>query len=110
MTPDRHRPGTPPAPGSVVLDIGDGVGALVVYVDACVGGEELEVCPPGDLSRRQHTGIHPVDVNGTRRRVAVFPALAVGQYDVLDDDLRPVVSVEVVGGCVADADLTRIRT
>ncbi len=63
----ESRPG-PSGPGSVVLDIGDDVGALIIITPAVMAGEEIHVSPvrdPAGLThavvreRRARAGLQP---------------------------------------------------
>ena len=38
----------------VVLDLGDGVGALIVHTDPELLGDEVDISPAGDDGHRQH--------------------------------------------------------
>src|SRR5262249_10574324 len=80
---DHHR-----GPAVPVLDIGGEVGAVIVYLAADTATGELEMCPTGDVDGRFHTGVHPRDLGGSTVFVAVYPEVAAGRYDLLDDDLR----------------------
>ena len=44
----------PSGPGSVVLDIGDDVGALIIITPAALAGEEIHVSPVRDPAGRTH--------------------------------------------------------
>ena len=71
----------PSRPGSVALDIGAGVGALVVLVPAELGGYELEVAPmlraAGPLV---HTAVRERLLPGGTVLAAVFQRLTAGRY------------------------------
>ena len=92
-----------------VLDVGGEVGALVVRLAAVPPGGELEAQPAGDPSHRFHTGVHLRAVGDRRRPVALFPEVAEGVYEILDGSGRPVATVEVAGGRVAELDLATGR-
>ena len=96
--------------GSVLLDIGGDVGALVVTMPEGLEGREVEVRPAsyaGAAARHVH---HP-HVAVVRRPVGdgtvaslVFPALAEGSYELCEkgtDDVR--LTARVSGGRVAEA-------
>jgi hypothetical protein len=87
----------------IVLDIGDDIGALIVYAGHELHGREIEVSPKGNAARRTHTEVLERTVAGRTVWAAVFPALAAGAYslwrDVLTDD-----DVTIVGGTVAEVD------
>ena len=118
MTSRRHDPGVarPPhhaaadhaAPGvSSLLDIGGELGALVVYLPAPPPSGELEACPAGRPDERFHTGVHDLVVPAGTVPVAVFPEVAAGAYELLDDDGGPMAAVRVTGGQVSEVDLRR---
>jgi hypothetical protein len=94
----------PSGPG-VVLDIGGDVGAMVVYLGGQATGEELDIQPVGDPGGRFHTGIHPRPLDGDVVRVAVFPEVRTGDYELLDELGAPFASVAAAGGEVRTLDL-----
>jgi hypothetical protein len=98
--PGRFSPGASP-----LLDIGDDVGAVVVYLDECPPTGEIEAEPQGRPGERFHTGVHPLVTSGDTVQVAVFPEVAQGGYVLLDDDGSPRTLVEVTGGRVTEVDL-----
>jgi hypothetical protein len=70
---------------AVVLDIGDDVGALVLYTPAEMFGHEIEVSPlgpPGRDTRRTHSAVLERGHNGRVFYAAVYPELAAGDYQV----------------------------
>jgi len=73
---------------SVVLDIGEDVGALVLYTPAELFGHEIEVSPlgpPGSDTRRTHSAVLERSCNGRVLYAAVYPELPVGDYQVHAD-------------------------
>ena len=90
---------------SPLLDIGDGVGAFVVYLAGPTHTGELEACPAGRPDEHFHTGVHPRRVGDRTIWAAVFPQVAQGSYQVLDDDGIPMALLQVTGGHVAEVDL-----
>lgn len=46
-----------PHPEYVVLDIGEDLGALIVYTDAAWHGTEIEISPIGEDSKRSHKDV-----------------------------------------------------
>jgi hypothetical protein len=93
---EHHEPGATP-----VLDIGGDVGALVVELGAVPPTGELEACPRAHPDLRFHTGVHWRQVAGKRVAVAVYPSIIQGDYEILDQQLRSVASVQIEGGEVA---------
>lgn len=100
--PDAPEPlWGPTDDGTVVLDVGGDVGALVVTTDEGWVGTEIELSPVGAEGRRRHVAVRERRGAGRSRFAAVFPALAAGDYVVWDKADRPVGRVTVVGGQVA---------
>ena len=66
----------------VVLDIGDGVGALVIRTSSELRGVEIEVSPRGDDGDRQHVEVHERRTGDKAVFAAVFPGLRSGPYTV----------------------------
>jgi len=90
--------------GPVLLDIGDGVGALIVHLDFDRVGSELHLRPT-DGGLPTHTGVWERDVAGGRTVAAVFPSLAEASYEVLGDDGAQVTTVQVKSGEVTELSL-----
>jgi hypothetical protein len=95
----------PSGQGTVVLDIGGGCGALVIWVPPSLDGAELELRPVGAAWQGQHTAVRPRDLGVGRRFAAVFGALGAGCYQlrVRGTDTGPITDVEVVGGTIAES-------
>jgi len=97
---------TRPHPESVLLDIGDDVGALVLYTPPTLHGREIEVSPLGQDARRTHTAVLARTVGGQTHYVAVYPALQAGRYRIWADDPSVCNQVTITGGAVAEVDWT----
>ncbi|WP_127783233.1 phospholipase [Rhodococcus sp. X156] len=95
--------------GSVVLDIGGDIGALVVHLPDRFAGTEIDISHAGSTRAVGHTGVHVrAAPDGTRGLTAVYPELVSGSYQLWDPHqpgrrLGPVVHVE--GGLVAQLSL-----
>jgi hypothetical protein len=89
---------------AVLLDIGNGVGALIVYTTGDLDGREVEVSQVG-ATARIHTVVHPRDVDGRTIFAGVFPSLPAGDYTIWRDDSTRNRSVTIVSGLVAEVDL-----
>lgn len=87
-----------------VLDIGDDVGALVLYTGEELRGSEIEVSLKGDDARRVHTAIWGREVNGRVVYAGIYPALPAGDYTIWRDDTTPAGEVTIIGGMVAEVD------
>ena len=96
----------PSGPGTVIMELGAGIGALILYTPAGMDGEEIEIScddEPGDLgSRRTHSQIRPRHMPGETRYAAVYPGLPAGRYTVWRDEHNPTVTVTVTGGQVSN--------
>lgn len=105
--------------GSVVLDIGGDIGALVITMPAALDGIEIEARPVGAESHHHHHG-HDHDHGpshlphvavlprptpaGAKVHSAVFDKLSAGTYELYERPAGPVrLTVEVRGGTVATA-------
>jgi hypothetical protein len=93
--------------GPVVVDIGPGVGALVVYLGRDWLDDELHLQPLDRAGWSTHTGVWERRLGGSRRVVAaVYPSLPEGAYGILDRDGRTVVRVVAVSEArVTEVDL-----
>ena len=109
--------------GSVMLDIGGDVGALVVTMPAALEGVEVEIRPVGSGAGHDHDHAHAHDhaddhAHGHHPHVAVvnrpvgdghvpslvFPELTEGHYELYEKETEDVrLTVAVVGGEVAHA-------
>jgi hypothetical protein len=99
----------PSEAGSVVLDIGQGVGAAVVRASAALAGRELEIRRPGEPWSGRHVTVRERRLPGTTMWAAVFDGLAEGPWEVRvkGDPGSPRVGMTVVGGAVTHADWPR---
>jgi hypothetical protein len=86
---------------AAVLDIGDGVGALVLYAPESLLGHEVELAPEDDPTRRVHTVVRERQIGSTRRFPAVFPALGAGRYRICANRIAALVTI--TGGEVTEA-------
>lgn len=90
-------------PERVVLDIGQDVGALMIYTEAALRGREIEVSPRGSAAR-VHVEVLERSINGRTVFAAVFPGLRAGDYDIWENAPNSSGTVTVVGGEVATVD------
>jgi hypothetical protein len=103
----------PSRQGSVTLDIGDNVGALVVVAPADLIGRELEVDAVGSgTSRPVHCAVRERLLPGGTVTAAVFDHLRAGQYALrlrdpgVAGDPRILAMPAIAGACVTEIDLT----
>ena len=66
----------------MVLDIGEGVGAAVIYTDSELEGQELEIRPASGEWRGVHTAVRERTFGGAMRCAAVFGSLREGNWEL----------------------------
>jgi hypothetical protein len=89
--------------GTVVLDLGAGIGALVLYTPAAMDGEEIEISRPGHP--RTHSRVRPRETSVGTRYAAVYPGLPAGEYTIWHGpnppgNGQPVLTTTIAGGSV----------
>jgi hypothetical protein len=100
-----EQPVGPSGPGTVVMELGAGIGALVLYTPPGLDGTEIEISRDGEAGTpRTHSRVRARHVGQATSYAAVYPGLAAGQYTVWADGDRPVARVTVTGGQVASCD------
>lgn len=95
-----ETPAGPTGPGAVLLELGPGTGALVVYVPDPLLGEEITIYRRGD-TWHTHAYARLRQLPGGDRTAALLDQLPAGHYEV-GTQRRP---VEVAAGRVATVDL-----
>ena len=96
----EHAAG-PTGPGTVIMELGAEVGALILYTPADLDGAEIEISRDGDvLSRRTHSQVRQRHVANVTRYAAVYSTLAAGQYTIWRDEDRPAGTVTIAGGLI----------
>ena len=94
-----------PAPsGPAVLDIGGGIGALLVIVPAALLHTEIEVSPAGRPDARTHTGVHSRLMHGEQLAIALFPSLEAGAWTLWGSGSCATRSVSIDDGQVTEVD------
>jgi hypothetical protein len=89
----------------VMLDLGPGVGALVLRTGADLHGAEIEISPAGRDDERSHKQVHERPVAGRPLYGAVFDRLEAGEYTLWLDDRPLRRHVAVAGEVVTDISL-----
>jgi hypothetical protein len=95
----RHTAGQ----GSTVLDIGDDVGALVLYTSVELVGAEIEISPDADPDRRRHVAVHPRQYPGGTAYAAVYYGLEAGSYRLWAADGSVALTVSISGNSITEA-------
>lgn len=89
---------------SVLLDLGDGVGALLVQAPEEVARHEIEIC--NQLTGyRTHAIVRKRESGGPVRFIAVFPEVTPGVYEVLGTNDSVLTTVHVEEGRVTNANV-----
>ena len=91
----------------VVLDLGDGVGALIVHTDPELLGVEVEISPSRDDGDRQHKEVLMRAMGRETASVLVYDNLAEGSYTLWVDGEPWARDVHVAAGGVAELDRRR---
>jgi hypothetical protein len=93
----------PSGPGTVIMELGADIGALILYTPADLDGEEIEISrndQPG--SRRTHSRVRPRHMPGETRYAAVYPSLPAGRYTIWRAEHSLAAAVTVTGGQVSN--------
>jgi len=88
----------------VVLDLGDGFGALIVHTDPQLLGVEVEISPAADDADRQHKEVLRRAMGAGVATVLVYDNLREGEYTLWIDGEPRARSVRVASGEVAELD------
>ena len=88
----------PSGPGTVVMDVGGDIGALVLYTPAGMDGREIEISWDGDPGAgRTHSQVRRRHTAAAATYAAVYPNLAAGTYTIWTDEQNPA-TVVIAGG------------
>ena len=104
----NHHHSTDPRPEHVMLDLGPGVGALVLHTGADLHGVEVEISPAGRDGERSHKQVHERPVNGRPLYGAVFDSLPAGEYTLWLNDQPVRRDVAVAGAVVTDISIQEV--
>jgi len=94
-----------PAPsreGTVVLEIGGDLGALVIHTGPELDGVEIEVSPAGRDHARTHAAVRPRHLGDRTVHCVVISPLRSGEYTVWRDRNTAETTVTVRPGQVAE--------
>ncbi|UQU61619.1 phospholipase [Couchioplanes caeruleus] len=98
----HHHTLAPSGQGTVVLNIGAGIGALVIHTPGSLHGHEIEVSPVDDPSHRTHAAVRARYVRDGVLFSVVIDGLPGGRYVVWRDPVTPLAEVDVSGGAVTE--------
>jgi hypothetical protein len=100
---EAHRPHEEP----VVLEIGEELGALIVYTDPSLLHEEIEISPVDEDARRSHKDVLERVVGGRSFCTAVFDRIPRGKYTLWHRGAERTRGVTVDAGAIAEIDWRR---
>jgi len=99
--------------GSVVLEVGADIGALVLHTPASLDGREIEISPHGTTAvHRTHSQVRERRTGHCVQYAAVYPGLTAGEYTIWRDGSTAAGTVTIHGGQVTSChwpDLYRSR-
>jgi len=104
MCDDHHHHEHEVRARPVVLDLGDGVGALVVYTDPGLLGVEVEISPSGNDADRRHKQVLQRAIGPETVTALVYDSLPEGGYTLWVGGDPWARDVHVRGGLVAELD------
>jgi hypothetical protein len=84
----------PTGPGSVILELGDNVGALILEVPPALAGHEIEISPSSG-GHRTHSMVRERRTAAGVSYAAVYPDLPADNYVIWRDETTPVATVTV---------------
>ena len=85
-----------------VLDIGEDVGALIIYSRSELRGRQIDLSPREREWQRIHTDVLERHVNGRAVFAALFLSLAAGDYLIWGNGTEAIGEVSISGGQVAE--------
>jgi hypothetical protein len=92
----------PSGQGTVVLNVGAGIGAVVIYTPGSLHGHEIEVSPVADPAVRTHAAVRARYVHGGVCWSVVIDSLPAGRYVIWRDPTTPQDEIDVPSGGVAE--------
>jgi len=91
-------------PEFVVLEIGSGLGALIVETHAAMHGIEVEISAAGEDDRRTHKEVLERVAGSSPAYTAVFDRLPAGEYTLWAGGVARARGVAVADGAIARLD------
>jgi hypothetical protein len=88
----------PTGAGSVVLEMGAQIGALVLYTPASMAGREIEISARRAGARRTHASVRARPGGRATRYAALYQGLPAGDYTIWHDAETPAATVTITGG------------
>jgi hypothetical protein len=91
----------PTGPGTVLLDLGADIGALILYTPAEMDGVEIEISH-GTHTHRTHSQVRQRPMPSATKYAAVYPGLTEGRYTIWRDADSPAGTVVITGGQITN--------
>lgn len=91
-----------------VLDIGEEVGALIIYTPKELLGREIEVSPSGANLTRTHTAVLERKIGSNTLCAALFLALHHGDYTIWKSASEAAGTVTIKGGEVVEVSWLKL--
>ena len=88
--------------GLVVLNIGGGIGALVIHTSGRMHGHDIEISPVSDPALRMRATVRARPGRGAVRYSVAVDRLREGRYTIWRDPVTPLAEIDVPGGRVAE--------
>jgi hypothetical protein len=104
---EHEHPLPPSGQGTVLLDIGGDVGALVVHAAGALDGVEIELARRGEKQAFVHTEVRERRLPEGSVYAGVFPAVMIGDYTLLGLDGAPDHDLTISSGKVTEISLVR---
>jgi hypothetical protein len=92
--------------GTVVLELGPGMGALVLVTAPEFDGAEIDISMVGSDGYRTHSIVRRRDAAGGTQYAAVYPSLPPGSYTVWRTPGDPLTTAIITSGTVTMTDWT----
>jgi hypothetical protein len=96
----------PTGSGTVVLELGPGMGALVLITSPERDGAEIDISMAGSVSYQTHSIVRRRHVAGGTQYAAVYPSLPPGSYTVWRAPGDPLTTAIITSGAVTMTDWT----
>jgi hypothetical protein len=90
--------------GTVVLELGPGIGALVLVTSPALDGAEIDISMGGSDPYRTHSIVRRRHVAGGTQYAAVYPSLPAGSYTIWRAPGDPLTTAIITGGTVTITD------
>ena len=100
--PETKPETVPASDGHVMVNVGQGYGALVISASPDRNGLEVEIHPADDLLARTHVWIRPRSLGASTIYAGVFPSLKAGLYAILTPDGSIGSTVEIQDGITTE--------